>query len=387
MEKLFIETAHASLNKHDESLCGDSFHISRYGDRLTVVLSDGLGSGVKANILSTLTAEMLSNLMASGKISVEECIETVASTLPMCKERHLAYSTFTLAQVEGNRLRLVQYDNPDAVLLRDGKNLVYPSSVHFVGEKEIRESVVALQENDMLFLMTDGVTNAGIGKVMPDGWKREDIVKCLERWYEPDISPQRMAAQLVDAGQTLCLDSADDDITVLAMKMRGRKAVNVMIGPPSNPEEDEKILKLFFAKEGLHIISGGTTAHIVSRYLKKPVISVPDSGTEDVPAIASIEGVDLVTEGVITLQALVTLAEKYAANNRTHMDFDRSKDGVSRMASILFEQATDITIFAGQAVNEAHDLLDIDFEAKSMLIKRLIKSLGDMGKTVKLSRC
>ena len=133
MENFFIESGHASVNKHDESLCGDSYYITKDGGKLTVVLSDGLGSGVKANILSTLTSTILSTLM-SRKLPVDECIETVASTLPMCRERKLAYSTFTMLQVESMQARLVQYDNPRAILLRNGKNVDYNTTVRFIGE-------------------------------------------------------------------------------------------------------------------------------------------------------------------------------------------------------------------------------------------------------------
>lgn len=120
MVDLFIESGHASINKHDETLCGDSYSIKKNGEQLVAVLSDGLGSGVKANILSTLTANMLSTMMLN-RLPIDECIETVASTLPMCRERKLAYSTFTLACFTDSTVRLVQYDNPDAVLLRNGK--------------------------------------------------------------------------------------------------------------------------------------------------------------------------------------------------------------------------------------------------------------------------
>ena len=378
MENFFIESGHASVNKHDESLCGDSYYITKDGGKLTVVLSDGLGSGVKANILSTLM---------SRKLPVDECIETVASTLPMCRERKLAYSTFTMLQVESTQARLVQYDNPRAILLRNGKNVDYNTTVRFIGEKEIHESTLYPRENDLLVLMTDGITNAGIGKVMQDGWPRKDVIECLERWYTPELSPQHLAAMLVNAALSLCLDSPDDDITALVFKMRRRQAVNVIIGPPADPKDDERVLKLFFAKEGRHVVCGGTTAHTVSRYLNKPIVPIADSGTETVPAIAAIEGVDLVTEGVITLQQVADLAEKYASNNRISLSISEKTDGVSRLASLLFEQATDITIFHGQAVNHAHDSLDIDFDSKALLVKRLAKSLTEMGKNVKVSRC
>ena len=131
MVDLFIESGHASINKHDETLCGDSYSIKKNGEQLVAVLSDGLGSGVKANILST---------MMLNRLPIDECIETVASTLPMCRERKLAYSTFTLACFTDSTVRLVQYDNPDAVLLRNGKNYAYDTAIHFIGEKKICES-------------------------------------------------------------------------------------------------------------------------------------------------------------------------------------------------------------------------------------------------------
>ncbi len=386
MENLYLEYGRASVNKHDESLCGDSVSIVRRGERMTAVLSDGLGSGVKANILSTLTATILSTLM-SRRLPVDECIETVATTLPMCKQRRLAYSTFTLLQLEEEQVHLVQYDNPSAILLRGGKNRPYSSSVRFIGEKEIHESDILLQENDIIVMMSDGVTNAGLGKLMPNGWPREEVIEFLEREYTPDMSPQYLAARLVDAGVSLCLDSPDDDITALVFKVRQRQMVNVMIGPPFRPEDDEKILRVFFSKEGSHIICGGTTAQVVSRYLGRPVSPVLESGTPEVPAIARMEGVDLVTEGIITLQAVVELAEQYAVNNLLSLRVNRGTDGVSLLARYLFEEATDVNLFYGQAVNHAHDGLSIDFGLKSDLIKRLSRALGDMGKRVKISQC
>lgn len=386
MVELFTESGHASINKHDETLCGDSYSIKKNGNELVAVLSDGLGSGVKANILSTLTANMLSTMMLN-RLPVDECIETVATTLPMCRERKLAYSTFTLACFSGSTVRLVQYDNPEAILLRDGKSVNYDTNIHFIGEKKICESNIELMENDMLVLMTDGITNAGIGKLSPNGWARKDIIEFLERWYTPDISPQNMAARLVEAGNVLCMDSNDDDMTVLVFKVRARKAVNVMIGPPLNPKDDARVLKLFFAKEGSHICCGGSTAHMISRYLSRPIVPVENSGTDKVPAIAKIEGMDLVTEGIITLQQVADTAERYVSDNRLSISINNANDGVALLCSYLFEQATDINFFFGRAENSANDDLDIGMDAKAIVINRLISSLKEMGKNVRVSRC
>lgn len=384
MNNLFIESGHTSICKHSETICGDCFEILKNRDKITIVLSDGLGSGVKANILSTLTSKILSTMTANN-LPIDECVETVANTLPMCRERKLAYATFTVFQIEDNNAYLVQYDNPHAIILRNGKNLKYSDSVHFFGEKEIHESHIRLEQDDIIILMTDGVTNAGMGKT--SGWTRDDVIMLAESWYDKDMSPQRLSAVIAGACIDLGQGEVDDDTTVLVFKLRQRQAVNVIIGPPEHREDDEKVLRLFFSKEGKHIVCGGTTANTVSRYLGKPVVPVENSGNENVPSIAKIDGVDLVTEGIITLQKVVELAEKYAKDSSVSLELKEKKDGVSLLAEMLFEQATDINIFFGNAVNHAHDSLDIDFSTKISLVRRLEEYLTGMGKNMKLSIC
>ena len=386
IDNLCLEIGHISINKHSETICGDFFCFLKDRGKATAVLSDGLGSGVKANILATLTSKILSTMLAH-KLPIEECIDTVASTLPVCKVRKLAYATFTALQIEDSHAYLVQYDNPGAILLRNGKNVKYSTNVRFVGEKEIHETRLNLQKDDVLVLMTDGVTNVGVGKLMPEGWKREEIIQFLETWYDPKLSPQRLAALVGEACLQLGLDSLEDDTTVVALKLRERQAVNVIIGPPENKEEDNKILRMFFAKTGIHIVCGGTTANTVSQYLKKPVIPLLETGNDIVPAIAAIDGVDLVTEGVITLQKLVELGELYLKDNMLSLEIRNKTDGVSLLADYLFEQATDVNIFFGTAVNHAHDNLEIDFNTKMSLVKRLETLLEQMDKNVKLSLC
>ena len=237
----------------------------------------------------------------------------------------------------------------------------------------------------MLVLMSDGVTNAGIGKLQPDGWPRQEVAAFLEGWA--DCSAQRMAAQLVNACTSLCLESPDDDITAVVFHVRQRRAASVLIGPPARSEDDEKICRIFFSKEGAHVICGGSTAQMAARYLNQTVIPLPDTQTAEIPACASLEGVDLVTEGIVTLRALTELAERYALDNSLSLDIHKGQDGVARLARLLFEEVTDINLFFGQAVNHAHDLLDIDFSQKTALIKRLSQALTDMGKNVKISLC
>ena len=385
-ESLTIETGYTSINKHSETLCGDWFKVFQNPDKKIIVLSDGLGSGVKANILSTLTSTILGTML-SKNMPLDECIDTVATALPMCKERRLAYSTFTVLELTNGQAYLVQYDNPSAIILRKGKSLPYNYNVHFVNEKEIQESRSILQKDDIIILMTDGVTNAGIGKLAPNGWQRSEIVAFLERLDTNQMSASHIAAQIVNCSLTLSEDSLDDDATVFVVKIRSRRVVNMLIGPPENKEDDNRVLKLFFSKNGKTVICGGSTASVVSKYLNKPMRVIQDSGNGEIPDMASIEGVDYVTEGIITLKKVVELIKSYSKNPMDCLNISKGKDPASLLTLLLIEEATDVNIYFGMSENIAHQGTDIDFDAKLALIKQLEECLSKIGKSVKISFC
>ena len=181
MNDLCAEIGYKSINHYGEQLCGDHVDIVEPSDDSTViVLSDGLGSGVKASILSTLTSKIISTMMAEG-LSLEECVETIAATLPVCSLRGVAYSTFTIIHLRNNQTaELIQYDNPHAIIIRDKKNWEYPRTEMNIGGKKIFKSVIKLQENDIFIAMSDGCPHAGIGIGYNFGWKREDIITFME---------------------------------------------------------------------------------------------------------------------------------------------------------------------------------------------------------------
>ena len=385
-ESLTIETGYTSMNKHSETLCGDWFKVFENPDRKIIVLSDGLGSGVKANILSTLTSTILGTMLYKN-MPLDECIETVATALPMCKERRLAYSTFTVLEITKGQAYLVQYDNPSAIILREGKNLSYNYNVHFANEKEIHESRIILQKDDIIVLMTDGVTNAGIGKLTQNGWQHSEIIEFLERLDTKQMSAVHIAAQIVNCSLTLSEDSLDDDATVFVVKIRSRVVVNMLVGPPENKEDDNKVLKLFFSKNGKTVVCGGSTASVVSKYLNKPMRVIQDSGNEEIPDMALIEGVDYVTEGIITLKKVVELIESCSKNPMCCLNISKSRDPASLLAILLIEEATDVNIYFGMSENVAHQGTDVDFDTKLALIKELEECLNEMGKSVKISFC
>ena len=375
-----------SRNKDGETLCGDQCILEWADDDATVILSDGLGSGVKANILSTLTSTMLTTML-KGDVPIEECVTTVAETLPMCQERKLAYATFTILQTNGSRVRLIQYDNPSAVFVHDGAIAKYNYSVNFIQEKELHESHLHFDVGDMLVLFSDGVSEAGRGVTTDAGWAQQDIEDFILRNYTPDVSAQRVAASILSTVRTLDLDAMHDDTTIVVARLRERCPVNIMIGPPESKDDDLSTIRLFFGKEGKHIVCGGTTAKAVAEYLGVKVRTLPGSGTEEVPPMSEIHGVDLATEGVVTINATMERIKAYLADGMYTLELARMKDGASRLALILLEEATEINVLFGNAINLAQQDGDFGFERKLQLVQELRDMLTMAGKTVKMSIC
>jgi len=389
MNNLCTDVGWVSLNKHGEQLCGDHVEIVEQGeDSIVVVLADGLGSGVKANILSTLTAKIISTMMASD-LTIEDCVSTIASTLPVCSVRQVAYSTFTILRITNSlEAEIIQYDNPHVILLRDGKNYDYPMISEIIEGKTIYKSKLALQEDDTFVAMSDGVIHAGVGQSLNFGWQRDEVRSFMETMFDREFTAKTLATMLVNECFSLYGGEPGDDTTSCVVKIRQRKPMNLMIGPPSNPADVTKMMSLFFAKEGKHIVCGGTTSSLAAEFLgKKLDTSIPLYLDPEIPPTAKIEGVDLVTEGVITCSRVLEYAKDYLKNNDRYTDWSYKKDGASQIARLLFEEATDINFFVGRAVNPAHQNpnLPIGFSIKMRLVDELSECLKKMGKRIKVS--
>lgn len=385
---LCADIGYMSINHVGENLCGDHVEVVETDENTTViVLADGLGSGVKASILSTLTSKIISTMIAAG-LKLEEAVETIAATLPVCKDRGVAYSTFTIIRITGNeRAEIIQYDNPKSILLRNGENYELPVTVSEIGGKKIIRSEVALKENDLFIAMSDGVEHAGVGIKYNFGWKRDDIIDFMQTFYHIGFTAKTLTKILLDEVNRLYDGKPGDDATVCTVRIRSRVPVNLLFGPPSVREDGRKMMSLFFSKEGKHIVCGGTTSTIAADYLGKTLKPNLDFFDPEIPPTAEIEGVDLVTEGVITINRVLEYARNYLADNSSYEEWSSKKDGASRISRMLFEEATDINFFVGRAVNPAHQNpnLPINFNIKMTLVDELSKCLVKMGKKIKVS--
>lgn len=379
-----LEYGYISLNKKGEQLCGDRVATVNADGVSTLVLADGLGSGVKANILSTLTSKILSTMLSNG-IPLDDCIDTIIGSLPVCKVRGVAYSTFSVLSLDGDGAgTLVEFDNPPAVYLRNGRYVEPQRFTRRYRDKNISIARIDMQEGDVIMLMSDGVIHAGVGQALNFGWDIKEIREFAEIQYDPALSAPTMASILTNACWSLYDGRPGDDTTVLAVKKRKRCPVNMMIGPPVDRERDEAVVREFMALPGEKIVCGGTSSQVVARVLGRELSTSFDYPDKDVPPIGYIDGVDLVCEGVLTLKKALTYAETYADNAYPGIKQFKGKDGASLLSNELLIRATDVTIFLGRNVNQAHEGLAIDNKTKLDSVTRLAGILKGLGKNVTL---
>lgn len=388
MNNLCADIGWKSINHEGEQLCGDHVDIVNQGENSQViVLADGLGSGVKASILSTLTSKIISTMMAEG-LKLEDCVSTIVATLPICSVRGVAYSTFTILHIiENKTVEIIQYDNPKVIFLRNFEVYDYPTTELNIDGKKVLKSVISLQEDDCFIAMSDGCPHAGIGLAFNFGWKLEDIADFMKSMMAGGYNAKTLATMLVDQCDKEYGHHPGDDATACVVKVRKREPMNILFGPPRNRDDCDRMMSLFFSKEGKHIICGGTTSSIASKYLGKPIKASLNFERSDVPPIAEIEGVDLVTEGVITINKVIEYAKDALDKSELYEKWSFQRDGASLICRLLFEEATDINFYVGRAVNPAHQNPDlpITFNIKMNLVEELSECLKKMGKRIKVS--
>lgn len=377
----FIDSSYSTMNMFGEELCGDSVQIIRDKHSTTLVLADGMGSGVKANILSTLTSKILSTMMAKGA-PMEECVSTLLETLPASGERGINYCTFTMLNMKNDGTGVMyEYDNPQAVYIHGTQCGQLPREKEDICGKTVYKTDLKLDCGDAVAVMSDGVVFAGPGDVMNYNWQLPQVMEYLNAVMEPGMDAASIASLLCETCYALYGEKPGDDATVAVIKLRKPKTVSVMIGPPVDRENDEKYIAQFLNEGDAHIVCGGTTARIVAGYLNRDVELLEAAG-QDVPPISRIQGIDLVTEGAITIQKLKKLAHGYLDPYNRKDKALKDEDGATLMARLLFKEASRVVLFIGRTTNPAHTGTAADSGKKLEAVRDICASLREMGKDV-----
>lgn len=384
-----VDVAYKSLNKFSEILCGDKVEILQTKDSNIMILADGMGSGVKANILATLSSKILGTMFLNGA-TLEECVGTIVQTLPICQVRQVAYATFSILQVFHNGdAYLVEFDNPSCIFIRGGRLMPIPQNIREVEGKKINEYRFKVQKGDALILMSDGTIHAGVGQLLNFGWLWDDIANYAVKQYGLTISAMRLAASICQACDELYQYRPGDDTTVACMRIINAKPVHLMTGPAQDMSKDEEMVRTFMSGDDStkRIVCGGTSATIVSRVLNRRLDVSMDYVDPDIPPIAYMDGIELVTEGVLTLNRVVQLLKRYAKNETVSEDFFLELDkpnGASMVAKMIIEDCTEIHLYVGKAINSAYQNpgLPFDLGIRQNLVEQLKHTVEEIGKPV-----
>jgi hypothetical protein len=380
-DNYFLEIDSAQIFKKGQLVGGDVFLSQRSGDenRTVSVLSDGLGSGVKANVLATLTTTLAARCI-DGRVSPRRTAQVIMQSLPECSIRKISYATFTIVEIGGDRsVKIVEFDNPPYLLIRDGE-LVRPertsvsieSSIH--SRNTLFSSRFKLMNGDRIIIFSDGVTQSGMGNAsFPLGWEQgkvEEWVLSLIR-RNKNISARNLAREIVNRGVRNDIFTAKDDITSAVFYMREPRKLLIATGPPIDRKQDSELALRIRDFKGRVVISGGTTANIVSRELNRAVDTKLSSLDSDLPPSAAMEGIEIVTEGIFTLSRVAEILED------ENLDEIRKENSATAVVELL-RDSDEIQFLVGTRINEAHQdpNIPVGLEIRRNIVRRIADILS-----------
>lgn len=364
-----------------ERICGDVFLSKRIAEeqRLIAILSDGMGHGVKANILATLTASLLMGLTSEHR-KIERVIEIITKTLPVCSTRKTSYSTFSVADLSYNgAVRLLEYDNPPCMLISNGvvfephKNKIVVQGMQN-RRMELKASEFNLQKEDRLLICSDGIVQSGTGGRFSEGWGWSNLKTFVEEVVqkEPKISAASLASKVVNRAVANDIYSAKDDCSCAVVYFRQPRRLMICTGPPFEESADSSFAKQLQAFDGQKVICGATTADIVAREWQQSITDSTEFHDHELPPISQMPGVDLITEGMLTLNKTTRLLQKHDSST------EFGKGPADRLASLLL-LSDQIYFLVGTRINEAHQdpTLPIELDIRRNVVKRLARLLEE----------
>ncbi len=374
---LFVEIGNAQRFKHGQDICGDAIFSQKIPeeDRLVSVLSDGLGSGIKANVLASMTARMAFKFVASNMELVRSS-EIMMDALPICQVRRISYATFTIIDcIMQGKTQIIEMDNPPYIFIRDGKvtpvNSTELSSPKWK-ERTLHISSLDTQAEDRIIVFSDGVSQAGIGtKKYPLGWRNQGCSEFVQKQISqnPTISARDLANAIVDEARAKEPGQVPgDDISCSVLYFRKPRKLLILTGPPFHEDRDAEFASYVEYFDGKTAICGGTTSNIIERELCRKCEIDKTSFDSEIPAASIMDGIDLVTEGILTLTSTYKILKEGEIPNKNH--------AAARLAK-LFIDSDDIKFLVGTKINNAHQdpSLPIDLEIRRNIVKKIVKIL------------
>ncbi|MBD2483793.1 SpoIIE family protein phosphatase [Planktothrix sp. FACHB-1365] len=383
----FFDICNLSLNKKGEELCGDQVKFTKTETKSTIVLSDGLGSGVKASILATLTTEILITML-NADVPLEEVIKTVIGTLPICQVRKIAYATFTIISINHltNEFKVINFDNPPVLYFKKGRIVKLETKIDKILEKKIQSSEGKLERGDFIGAISDGILYAGLGDTMNFGWGWDNIAKYMERIFISQATNSRsIIEQVMAETRSLYRDKIGDDATFVGVYVRKPNPVMIFTGPPLDITQDEVYAERLLSFPGRKVICGGTTGNLVANYMGETIEMDIPTMRKDLPPIGILKEVDLVTEGILTISKATEMIRK-SKGDISRLSSD--KNGAVLLAREILE-GDSIYFLVGQQINEFYQnpLLPKNISIRRNLIEDLVQLLRSQQKEVMVEYC
>lgn len=378
----YIESETCQESKNKQTVCGDTCKSRKVKDedRFITALSDGLGSGVKANVLSTMTTSMALQFTANNE-PLERTSDFIMRTLPVDSKRQISYATFSIIDINCfGEANFVEYDNPPVLIWRKGQFIPLNQSIKIIQRPDSREarvkySKLKLEKEDRIIIVSDGITQAGMGsRISPFGWGEEGLKKFIKSTIDdkPDISALNLARKILQRAKAKDANELTDDATCQVIYCREPRKLVLASGPPYYKNYDKVLAERIDTFNGRKIICGGTTSKIISRELNRSIEVNINHSNIDLPPAAIMQGIDLITEGILTLGKVSSLLESIKLNSVN------GNDPAEKMVKLLLKSDS-ILILAGTQINNAHQdpNLPVELEIRRNVIKKIAAILED----------
>ena len=374
---MFIDVACSQKKKYNQNAYGDFFTSHRFPsmNRVVAVLSDGLGSGIKANILACMTSTMLLKFLEKNS-DIENSCEIIMNSLPVCKVRGISYSTFSAIDCyESGKAKIVEEGNPDFIWIRNGE--VLKPEFQIIESKDFKNRKmrvynIQLEKFDRIIFCSDGATQVAMGtKAFPLGLERSGLIKMIlnKLEQEPEISSKDLSEYLIRQVERIAPNKElKDDTSIVSLYCREPRESLIFTGPPYHQEKDSYYAKTFIEFRGKKAIAGGTTANIISRELNIPVTTDVTTTRGKLPGLSNMEGVDLVTEGILTLTKTLE-----------YLESSKPEENAAKILMDFMLDSDCINFLVGAQMNKAHydPNLPIEIEIRKNVIKQIAKVLEE----------
>lgn len=379
-KKSFIDISHRQAMFHGERICGDTYVSRRFPEnrRILVVLSDGMGHGLKANVMSTITASMAINYI-QDKVPADIIALRIMNALPVDSVRKISYATFTILDIEEDgKVEILEYENPSCTIMREsevfnpGWSCVLLTDERFKG-REIKKCSFYPQKEDRIIFYSDGVMLSGLGTSQyPLGWGSDNLHRYLQEVVDQNfsISSHKLAGKILNRSIKNDQYAAKDDISCGVVYFREPRRLLICTGPPYDRKQDQRLADVFRQFDGRKIISGATTADIISGLLGRQIVNSIEVLDPDLPPMSTMEGADFITEGILTLDKVHHMLESLDTNTVLGKG----------PADIIVKQllkSDEIHFYVGTHVNVAHQdpNLPVGLEIRRTVVHRIARVL------------